>query len=227
MANSCITEYKEQHVYTHEDGISSAECAKRYSEWAQAGKYEEHLSEEYYQGPIIAADTLAKLFPEPATRANVRVLDVAAGTGLVAERLKPRGFSNIDALEPSEGMLALALAKDLYVSSFTDLLGDQPTSIRTDTYDAAVISGGMGEGHIPCSGMKELLRVVKPGGYVVVVMRQQYLSIVPEYIDRLEPLMKKLEQQGKWEAVSRTVVPRYSFTNDGVVFVFKVKASLP
>lgn len=32
-----------------------------------------------------------------------------------------------------------------------------------DTYDAVVISGGMGEGHIPCSGMEELCRIVKAG----------------------------------------------------------------
>ena len=32
-----------------------------------------------------------------------------------------------------------------------------------DTYDAVVTSGGMGEGHIPCSGLKELVRITKPG----------------------------------------------------------------
>lgn len=32
-----------------------------------------------------------------------------------------------------------------------------------DMYDATVISGGMGEGHIPCEGMKELIRITKPG----------------------------------------------------------------
>ena len=32
-----------------------------------------------------------------------------------------------------------------------------------DTYDAVVLSGGMGEGHIPCSGLQEMARVTKPG----------------------------------------------------------------
>ena len=36
-------------------------------------------------------------------------------------------------------------------------------SIHSDTYDVTVISGGMGEGHIPCAGMKELIRITKPG----------------------------------------------------------------
>ena len=30
-------------------------------------------------------------------------------------------------------------------------------------YDAVVVSGGMGEGHIPCVGLHELARLTKPG----------------------------------------------------------------
>ena len=33
----------------------------------------------------------------------------------------------------------------------------------SDTYDGLVISGGMGEGHIPTEGLKELIRITKPG----------------------------------------------------------------
>lgn len=33
----------------------------------------------------------------------------------------------------------------------------------TDTYDALVIAGGMGEGHIPVGAIDEFLRVVRPG----------------------------------------------------------------
>ena len=39
----------------------------------------------------------------------------------------------------------------------------QYASHPTDQYDVACISGGLGEGHIPCSGLGELVRVVKPG----------------------------------------------------------------
>ena len=33
----------------------------------------------------------------------------------------------------------------------------------SDAYDALVMSGGMGEGHIPTSACTEMIRVVKPG----------------------------------------------------------------
>jgi L-asparaginase/Glu-tRNA(Gln) amidotransferase subunit D len=32
-----------------------------------------------------------------------------------------------------------------------------------DDYDALVIAGGMGEGHIPVNAIDEMIRVVKPG----------------------------------------------------------------
>lgn len=31
------------------------------------------------------------------------------------------------------------------------------------TYDCLVTSGGMGECHIPCAGLNEMLRITKPG----------------------------------------------------------------
>ena len=32
-----------------------------------------------------------------------------------------------------------------------------------DTYDAVVVAGGMGEGHIPRCALYEMIRIVKPG----------------------------------------------------------------
>ena len=32
-----------------------------------------------------------------------------------------------------------------------------------DTYDGLAVAGGMGEGHIPCSAIEEMIRVVKSG----------------------------------------------------------------
>ena len=56
----------------------------------------------------------------------------------------------------------------------------------------------------------------------MIVMRQAYLQEVKEYRGRLEPRMAALEEDRQWKMVQRTVVPKYSFDNDGVVFVFQV-----
>ena len=81
--------------------------------------------------------------------------------------------------------------------------------------------GSFGEGHIPSSGIRELARVVKPNGLIMIVMRKEYLSTVSEYSDKLEPLMQTMCFENVWTRVSRIEVPNYSFDKTGVVFIFK------
>ena len=35
-----------------------------------------------------------------------------------------------------------------------------------DTYDLAVMSGGDGNGHFPCEGLYEILRILKSGDHI-------------------------------------------------------------
>ena len=84
-----------------------------------------------------------------------------------------------------------------------------------------VLAGSMGEGHIPTNGLREFARVTKPGGFVIIVMREEYLSIVDEYKDRLEPLMKQMESEGVWKIEQRIQVPHYSFNKTGLVFIMR------
>ncbi|XP_050724659.1 uncharacterized protein LOC127002645 isoform X2 [Eriocheir sinensis] len=40
---------------------------------------------------------------------------------------------------------------------------------------------------------------VPKGGFVIIVMRHEYLQTVPSYKDKLEPYMDQLEADGKWK----------------------------
>ena len=60
------------------------------------------------------------------------------------------------------------------------------------------------------------------GGFVILVMRQEYLTYVADYKDRIDPMMEQYEQENLWRKMERTVVPDYSFGKPGVVFVYKV-----
>ena len=53
-------------------------------------------------------------------------------------------------------------------------------------------------------------------------MRQEYLTNVADYKDRIDPMMEQYEQENLWRKMERTVVPDYSFGKPGVVFVYKV-----
>ena len=60
------------------------------------------------------------------------------------------------------------------------------------------------------------------GGIIVIVMRKAYPKEVDEYKDSLESLMEQLISEKKWTRIEKTCVPRYSFQNDGMIYVFKV-----
>ena len=38
----------------------------------------------------------------------------------------------------------------------------------SDKYDMVVQSGAMGEGHLPCEAMCEMIRIVKPGLFCII-----------------------------------------------------------
>jgi demethylmenaquinone methyltransferase/2-methoxy-6-polyprenyl-1,4-benzoquinol methylase len=96
-----------------------------------------------------------------------RVLDVATGTGLVAEALLARGF-DVTALDQSPGMLAAARARFAarveLVEASADALpfADAAFDHLTFTYLLRYVDD-------PAATLAELARVVRPGGTVAMV----------------------------------------------------------
>jgi len=204
----------------HKTGITHEEMVRVYTEWAN--NYDQDLCPGRYNGPEIAAKFMGKHYPVEV-RKDVLVLDVAAGTGRVGHELSKIGFRKIDAVEPSSGMLTRLRERKIYGKTFESAIGyKQIEGISSDAYDALVIAGGMGEGHIPVQAVDEMIRIVKPGGMVFIVMREEYLSYVKEYVDKLEPYMSSLGEKGAWRQVGRNIVPEYSFNKNGVVFSYEV-----
>ena len=66
-----------------------------------------------------------------------------------------------------------------------------------------------------------------------IIMREEFLTDVSDYADRLEPFMHQLAEQGAWTREERTVVPNYwcpstaatALDKPGVVFVYRVNQS--
>ncbi|XP_060082532.1 methyltransferase-like protein 27 [Ylistrum balloti] len=205
----------------HKPGMSMEEVAEYYSKWA--ADYEHDLSQDRYLGPYYACKAVAEEFPLTlGDRKSVRILDVACGTGFLGEKLKEEGFTNVDGLDPSDKMLDVARAKDVYNKLYCEFMSEATLPIDNGTYSCVVVAGGMGEGHIPCAALTEMIRIVKPGGYVIIVMREEYLSHVQEYKGKLEQRFMELENEGRWKSCPRKIVPKYSFDNNGIIFKFKV-----
>jgi SAM-dependent methyltransferase len=116
-----------------------------------------------YRLPQIVALTLVDLAPEGP------ILDVGAGTGLVAQALAPHLPLEIDALDISAQMLDVAMGKGLYAGAIeADLTG--PLDIADGIYGAVVSSGTFTHGHVGPDALDALLRIARPGAQFVLAV---------------------------------------------------------
>lgn len=171
---------------------SAGESRDRYDVWAP--DYERDLLDAYgYRLPDIITEHFARWVRPPA-----RVLDAGVGTGLVGIRLADRGFTDLVGLDNSSAMLQEAARKERYAELRRMTLGE-PLGFETAVFDAVISVGTFTEGHAPAAGLRELARVTRPGGHVVVGIR-------PDIIDShgFGTLIDELVEDRVWEVVGRT-----------------------
>ncbi|XP_043213402.1 uncharacterized protein LOC122377436 [Amphibalanus amphitrite] len=187
-----------------------------------ATQYDKDFDPENYAAPRLVCEALCRVFPENGRlqRCELRVMDVAAGTGLVGHRIHEEGFRNIDALDPCREMIVEAEKRGVYQNFIHDTIGLHQTEVAESTYDAVVIAGGFVQGHCPPEALDEMIRICKPGGYVINSMRYEYLVTVPEY-HRLDRHMDDLEDAGKWRRVDRYVTDHYFFSKQGITYIYQ------
>ncbi|OYW51879.1 MAG: hypothetical protein B7Z31_13315 [Rhodobacterales bacterium 12-65-15] len=134
--------------------IKGPEDARRvYGEWAE--NYDQSFGAAW--GYIAPREIAAILKAEvPAT---AEILDIGAGTGLVAESL--RGLT-VDALDITPEMLEIARGKGLYRKL---MVGDltKTLEIPDASYDAVISCGTFTHGHVGPECFPELLRITRPG----------------------------------------------------------------
>ena len=103
-----------------------------------------------------------------APRKGMRVLDLAAGTGTSSAAIAKHG-ANVVAADFSEGMLAEGRKRhagnDLIDFVFADAT---QLPFEDNSFDAATISYGLRNVNDPRKALREMLRVVKPGGRIVI-----------------------------------------------------------
>ncbi len=179
-------ENKVQWVYSSQ---SNEELEERYDQWA--GDYEADLERDHtWLGPEVAAEFFAKYVPKEAS-----ILDAGAGTGLVGVVLAKKGYRDMVAMDLSKGMLEEARNKNVY-REFHQMVMGETLGFPTDSFNAVISIGVMTVGHAPASSLDELIRVTKPGGYIVFSLR-------PDVYEGsgFKEKMTGLENDGKWELV--------------------------
>ena len=124
------------------------------------------------------------------------ILDAGAGTGQLGVGLRGAGYTRIDAMDLSAGMLEVAREKGVYGNLREGRLGG-PLDYVDDAYDAVVASGVFTTGHAPPEGLRELTRITRAGGHVIFTLRSD--ATPPGFAG----LTADLHEEGVWTLAER------------------------
>lgn len=165
---------------------SNQELARRYDRWAE--DYDADLKRDFeYRAPEVTAEVFARYVPKEAG-----ILDAGAGTGMVGEVLTKLGYANLVAMDLSQGMLEVARQKNVYQELHQMIMGEV-MDYASDSFDAIVCVGTLGYAHAPASSLDELVRITRPGGYIVYTLRPDVYKT-----EGYKEKQTALETEGKW-----------------------------
>jgi MFS family permease len=128
--------------------------------------------------------------------AKARILDAGAGTGLLGVALADAGFTRLEGLDLSSGMLAEAARKNVYADLREGRLGNE-LDYETGRFDGVVSAGVLTVGHAPAECLDELVRITRPGGHVIFTLRAD--QVPAGYLEKIA----ELEGARRWELVER------------------------
>ena len=148
-------------VKTPEDNI------KLYKVWASS--YDDDFAKKNdYRSPVL----ISNYYDKYSNKNDVPVLDVGAGTGLIAEVMNKKNTIDIDAIDISPEMLESAKSKNCY-NKLIEADLTKNLDIENNYYGAIVSAGTFTHGHIGPNALDELLRVTKSSGLFVITIHSK------------------------------------------------------
>lgn len=160
---------------------------ERYDQWADS--YDDEHDAWGWNGPQHAVDALLGRL-SPAT-----ILDAGCGTGRVGVELQARGWAGaLIGVDISTGMLDRAKTRG-YDRLIEASLHEVP--LDDDSVDAIVSTGVFTHGHVNHEAFPELIRLVRPGGMIIITSREEVWAA-------LEPHAAAIEAAGEWTLLGRT-----------------------
>lgn len=204
------------------DSVRSS-TIKLYSDWAPT--YEKDMEAVKYFGPTQLMDNFDKLnIPKEG-----KVLDFGAGTGGIGRELVKRGYSDIHAVDGSEGMLANAKKEGNY-KSYTHLLFEPGSKLPFEdkTFDCVLLAGVFAPGHVPIVALHEVCRVTKVGGKISWIQcnPDYYADKDQQYADKgFQKLVAEIESKGLWKCCEGfPITVPYIEYSDGFVQAYEIIA---
>lgn len=169
---------------------SPGELAEAYADWAAT--YDAETFRDGYHLPFSIAAFVARHVPIGAGP----LLDAGCGSGLSGPVLAALGYRDIEGLDLSPAMLALAARSGAYVRLVEAELGT-PLPFEDAHFAAFLSTGVFTAGHAPPASLDELVRVVRPGGHAIFTVRDVVLPAFREKMDALEAA-------GRWTGIEQS-----------------------
>ncbi|OWF55069.1 uncharacterized protein LOC110464249 [Mizuhopecten yessoensis] len=199
--------------------VNKEDDSPYYDGWANI--YDKESKAKGYQGPNVAARALGRMLS--GNRKEKVILDFGGGTGLVGEELKKEGFEKMDILDSSDKMLEFARQRRVYQNVITaEVKGHNSTPLAGDSYDAVLgvaVFCTVGPS-FACFDIKEMIRLTKPGGILLVILRTETLYS-HLFRDKLLPLFEHLQSEGTWKQLERSQF-KYMYGVEGQLFVYQI-----
>lgn len=171
---------------------TETELTAAYAAWANG--YDMETAALGYCLPFVIAAWVARYVPKGAGP----LLDAGCGTGLSGPYLQALGFGDIEGLDLSEEMLGLARARGGYRALTKAALGG-PLPWDDGHFAAAFSTGVFTAGHAPASSLDELVRITRPGGFVIFTVRDVVLEA-----GGFRQAFAELEAAAKWRRVEES-----------------------
>lgn len=134
------------------------------------------------QGPRIVASLLSETIQNLGDKQQAqRVLDVGAGSGLGGQYLRQNGFNCICGVDINRSARDAAFrdrpkAYDrYYIGDVEQLAEDVADSLRSEAFTCATFISSVGPGHIPASGIRQVMSLLAPNSWVAVSVRENLL----------------------------------------------------
>lgn len=143
---------------------SAEQIAQGYDAWAET--YEADMARAGYRHPAVCLALLARHLPTGTSP----VLDAGCGTGLLGGWLGLVGYPQVDGLDLSDGMLAVAIRKTCYRSLYQLALG-RALPFADGAYGGILSAGVFTTGHVGAEALDELARICRKGGVFVVTVK--------------------------------------------------------
>ncbi len=192
------------------------ETARIYNDWAKS--YDSEMSAVGYRHPSICLALLARHLP----RGAAPLLDAGAGTGLIGEWLAIMGYPQVEALDISEGMLAVAKEKNIY-SALHQLAMGGPLPFADGRFAGIISAGVFTSGHVGTEGLGELIRICRPGGVIILTVKDAL------WMASFSAHVAALERSGQVVCVEETSsyasMPREAATRPSRGLVLRVLAT--